>query len=38
VPITGKAENGKKFRGTYTIQRFATRNGKVKAIGTLKAA
>ena len=36
VPITGKAENGKKFRGTYTIQRFANRNGKVRAIGTLK--
>jgi hypothetical protein len=36
VPITGTAQNGKKFNGTYTIQRFAKRNGKVVAVGTLK--
>ena len=36
VPMSGTAENGKKFRGTYTIQRFANRNGQVRAIGTLK--
>lgn len=36
VPMNGTAENGKKFRGTYTIQKFATRNGKARAIGTLK--
>jgi hypothetical protein len=36
VSMTGTAENGKKFRGTFTIQRFATRNGQARAIGTLK--
>ena len=36
VPITGTAKNGKKFKGTFTIDRFARRNGKVVAVGTLK--
>ena len=36
VKMTGKAKNGKKFTGTYTIQRFATKNGKVYAVGKLK--
>ena len=36
VPITGKAKNGKTFKGTYTIDRFATRNGTLYAVGTLK--
>ncbi len=36
VPVTGTAENGKKFRGTFTIQRFVNRAGKARAIGTLK--
>jgi hypothetical protein len=36
VPITGTAPNGKTFNGTYTIQRFTTRNGKLFAVGTLK--
>ena len=36
VPVTGTAENGKKFRGTFTVQRFVNRAGKVRAIGTLK--
>jgi hypothetical protein len=36
VPVTGTAENGKKFRGTFTVQRFVNRAGKARAIGTLK--
>ena len=36
VAMTGKAKNGKKFNGTYTIQRF-TRSGNTQyAVGTLK--
>jgi hypothetical protein len=36
VPMTGTAKNGKKFHGTFTIERFARRSGKLYAIGTLK--
>jgi hypothetical protein len=36
VPVTGTAKNGKKFKGTYTINRFVSRHGKVFAVGTLK--
>lgn len=36
VAVKGKAENGKRFRGTYTIKRFVSRSGKVRAVGTLK--
>jgi hypothetical protein len=36
VAVTGTAKNGKKFRGTYTINRFVSRHGKVFAVGTLK--
>ena len=36
VKMTGKASNGKRFTGRYTIQRFATKNGKVYAVGKLK--
>jgi hypothetical protein len=36
IPITGTAKNGKKFKGTYTINRFVARHGKVFAVGTLK--
>ena len=36
VPIEGTAQNGKTFEGTYTIQRFAKRNGKLYAVGTLR--
>ena len=36
VKMTGKAKNGKKFTGTYTIQRFATKGGKVYAVGKVK--
>ena len=36
VKMTGTAKNGKKFTGTYTIQRFATKGGKVFAVGTVK--
>lgn len=35
IPITGKARNGKTFRGHFTVTRFATRNGKTVALGTL---
>jgi hypothetical protein len=35
VPVTGTAANGKKFTGTYTVQRFAQQGGKVVAIGQL---
>jgi hypothetical protein len=36
VAMSGKAKNGKKFSGTYTIQRFTRRSGKQVAVGTLK--
>ena len=36
VPITGTAKNGKKFTGTFTINRFARRNGELAAVGTLR--
>jgi hypothetical protein len=36
VKMTGTATNGKKFTGTYTISRFATKAGKVYAVGTVK--
>jgi hypothetical protein len=36
VPVTGKAKNGKQFKGTYTIDRFVTRQGETWAVGTLK--
>jgi hypothetical protein len=36
IAVTGTAKNGKKFKGTYTINRFIKRNGKVYAVGTLK--
>jgi hypothetical protein len=35
VKMTATAKNGKKFTGTYTISRFASRGGKVFAVGTL---
>jgi hypothetical protein len=35
VKVTGTAKNGKKFKGTYTINRFVSRSGKVFAVGTL---
>jgi hypothetical protein len=35
VPITGKAANGQKFVGSYTIDRFAKKGSKVVAIGKL---
>jgi len=35
VAVTGTAKNGKKFKGTYTINRFVSRSGKVFAVGTL---
>jgi hypothetical protein len=36
VPITGTAKNGKKFKGTFTIDRFARRGDALYAVGTLK--
>jgi hypothetical protein len=36
IPVTGTAKNGKTFKGTYTINRFVKRGGKVLAVGTLK--
>jgi hypothetical protein len=35
LPVTGVAKNGKKFSGTYAIQRFVTRGAKVYSVGTL---
>jgi len=36
IPMTGTAKNGKKFKGTFTIDRFVSRAGKMYAVGTLK--
>ena len=34
--VTGKAKNGKTFKGTYGIQRFVAMGGKAYSYGTLK--
>ena len=36
VPVTGTANNGKKFTGTYAIKRFVSDDGAAVAVGTLK--
>jgi hypothetical protein len=36
VKMTGTAAGGKKFSGTYSIQRFTHRGSKLYAVGTLK--
>jgi hypothetical protein len=36
IAITGQAANGKRFSGTYTIDRFVSKGDKVFAVGTLK--
>ena len=36
VAMTGKAKNGKKFNGTYTVKRFTHSGSKLYAVGTLK--
>jgi hypothetical protein len=36
LPVHGVAKNGKKFNGTYAIQRFVVKHGKVYSYGTLK--
>jgi hypothetical protein len=36
IAVSGTAKNGKKFNGTYTINRFVKRGSKVFAVGTLK--
>jgi hypothetical protein len=35
VPISGKTVSGKAFKGTFTVDRFVSRNGKTYALGTL---
>ena len=35
IGVTGTAKNGKKFKGTYTINRFISRGDKVFAVGKL---
>lgn len=35
ILVTGKTTSGKKFKGTYTVDRFISRNGKSYAVGTL---
>ena len=35
APVSGHANNGKAFHGTYTVQRFVTRGGQSVAIGKL---
>ena len=36
VPLTGTAKSGKKFTGSYTIDRFIARGGKLYSVGTVK--
>src|SRR4051794_16231533 len=36
IPMTGVAKNGKQFKGTYGINKFVVKNGKVWSDGTLK--
>ena len=35
IDVTGTAKNGKKFKGTYTINRFISRGDQVLAVGKL---
>jgi hypothetical protein len=36
VQVTGKSASGKKFRGTYAIDRFRSSHGDLFAVGTLR--
>src|SRR5215218_10418900 len=36
VPLSGTAKNGKTFTGTYTIDRFVAKGGKLYSVGTVK--
>ena len=36
LAVSGTGKNGKKFTGTYTINRFVARGGEVFSVGTLK--
>jgi hypothetical protein len=36
LPVNGVAKNGKKFKGTYTIERFVAKGGQAYSVGTLK--
>jgi hypothetical protein len=35
IPVTGKTGSGKAVKGTYTVDRFVSRNGQTFALGTL---
>jgi hypothetical protein len=36
VPMTGTAKGGKTFTGTYTIEKFISKGGKLYSVGTVK--
>jgi hypothetical protein len=36
IAVSGTGKNGKQFTGTYRINRFVSRNGNVRAVGTLR--
>jgi hypothetical protein len=36
LPVTGKAQGGKNFTGTYAIERFRTSRGRLVSTGTLR--
>ena len=36
VPLTGAAKGGKQFKGTYAIDRFISKGGKLYSVGTVK--
>src|SRR6186997_2611391 len=36
VPLTGATKDGKKFKGTYAIDRFTSKGGKLYSVGTVK--
>ena len=36
LAVTGTGKGGKKFTGTYTVDRFVSRAGQVFSVGTLK--
>ena len=36
IAVTGTGKNGKKFTGTYRIERFVSRRGQIFSVGTLK--
>jgi len=36
VPLTGSTKDGKQFTGTYAIERFINKGGKLYSVGTVK--